>query len=102
MVIALRPRKDNHIRVANLDPRFKPSEFDLAYRGKWDAGLVSPADGGGWENYFKVALLECAERFFPGGKGKKSAGAPVGMDVLITGNVPPGAGLSVSTLGGVC
>lgn len=93
MVIALRPRTDKHVRVANLNPKFKPSEFDLVYDGKWDAGLVSPAEGGCWENYFKVALLECAERYFP--RGPRST-APVGMDVLITGNVPPGAGLSVS------
>lgn len=98
MVIAILPRKDSHFRVANLNPAFKTGEFDLTYNGsEWDAGLVSPAEGGCWDNYFKVALLECVARFFPGGKPKAGveASGPVGMDVLITGNVPHGAGLSV-------
>ncbi|BEI81718.1 hypothetical protein CcaverHIS002_0208780 [Cutaneotrichosporon cavernicola] len=91
ILIALRVRNDNTVRVANSLPSFKPAEFSLSHNGQaWDAGLVPPKDGGGWENYLKVALLECLERFFPNG------GKPAGLDVLITGNVPPGAGLSSS------
>lgn len=88
------------VRVSNTVASFRPAEFALTHTGKgWDAGLVPPKDGGGWENYLKVAILECLERFFPNGKpkaGVKAAG-PVGIDVLITGNVPHGAGLSVSS-----
>jgi galactokinase len=90
ILIALRVRDDNTVRVANTQASFKPAEFTLTHSGKWDAGLVAPKDGGGWENYLKVALLECLERFYPNG------GKPAGLDVLITGNVPPGAGLSSS------
>lgn len=100
ILIAMRvtSSKEPRVRVANTHKAFKPAEFALKHTGKeWDAGLVPPKDGGGWENYLKVAILECLERFFPGGKPKGvKADGPVGVDVLITGNVPHGAGLSVS------
>jgi len=75
-------------------PSFPASEFELTYAGgKWDAGLVPPKEGGGWENYVKVAILECLANFFPAGPTDKG---PVGLDLLVSGTVPPGAGLSVS------
>lgn len=97
IIIALRPTSSSErkCRLANILPSFKPCEFTLTHSAEkgWDAGLIPPKEGGGWENYVKVAILECLARYFPDGPGEK---APVGLDLLVSGNVPPGAGLSVS------
>lgn len=84
------------MRIANVDPKFKPAEFQLKHTDKgWDAGLVPVYEGGGWENYAKVAILECLQRYFP--DGKREGKPPAGLDLMMAGNVPPGAGLSVRT-----
>lgn len=62
---------------------------------EWHVDFVKPQDGGCWDNYVKVAIAEGLEEFFKGGKGKTGK-APKGMDLLISGTVPAGAGLSVS------
>lgn len=96
MIIALRTTSDRKCRLANVLPQFKESDFELTYGSSgWDAGLVPPKEGGGWENYVKVAILECLANFFPSGPTEKG---PVGLDLFISGTVPPGAGLSVSQL----
>lgn len=95
ILIALRPTDGLRVRIANVDPKFKPAEFELKHTEKgWDAGLVPVNEGGGWENYAKVAILECLERFFP--DGKRDGKPPAGLELMMAGNVPPGAGLSVS------
>ncbi|KAL7422023.1 galactokinase [Cryptotrichosporon argae] len=93
IIVALLPRSVPGVRLVNVLPRFTASEFALAPpadgRG-WDAGPVPPKQGGGWENYVKVALLGYRERFVLGsGDGK-------GMGLLVSGVVPPGAGMSSS------
>lgn len=96
ILIALRPTDDLRVRVANVDGKFKPAQFELKHTPQgWDAGLVSVAEGGGWENYAKVAILECLARFFP--DGTREGKPPAGLDLMMAGNVPPGAGLSVRT-----
>ena len=56
---------------------------------------MSPMSGGGWDNYLKVAMAEGLSEFFKGGQGKKGK-QPKGMDLVVSGTVPPGSGLSVS------
>jgi galactokinase len=86
----------------NVLPSFKPSTFPLvppkSSEAEWHVDFISPAQGGGWENYVKVATAECLEEFFKLGKSPSaSAGkTPKGMKLLVSGTVPPGAGLSVS------
>ena len=60
----------------------------------WHVDFVSPKDGGGWDNYLKVALQEGLEEYFK--EGKRDGKEPVGMDLMMCGTVPPGSGLSVS------
>jgi galactokinase len=52
---------------------------------------TSPSEGGGWENYVKVAFAQSLSEFYNGSSKK-----PVGMQVMMSGSVPPGSGLSVS------
>ncbi|EJT50844.1 galactokinase [Trichosporon asahii var. asahii CBS 2479] len=95
ILIALRPTTDLRVRIANVDDKFKPASFELKHTDKgWDAGLVPVNEGGGWENYAKVAILECLARFFP--DGARDGKPPAGLDLMMAGNVPPGAGLSSS------
>jgi galactokinase len=60
-------------------------------QGEWHVSYTSPAEGGGWENYVKVAFAQCLSEFF----GIGSTKGPVGMQVMMSGSVPPGSGLSV-------
>ncbi|KAL1411058.1 galactokinase [Vanrija albida] len=90
IIIALRPREGPTVRLANVDPRFPPAEFELRRTETgWDADFDGSASY--WGNYAKAAILECLARFFP--PGSKD---PVGLDLLMSGTVPPGAGLSSS------
>ncbi|RSH93929.1 galactokinase [Saitozyma podzolica] len=75
-----------------------PTDEPTSSEAEWHVDFISPAQGGGWENYVKVATAECLEEFFKLGKSPSaSAGkTPKGMKLLVSGTVPPGAGLSSS------
>jgi len=79
--------------------KFQPAEFDLTppdeANHEWHVDFISPINGGGWDNYVKVALAEGLGEFFKGGKSKNGK-KPRGMDLIVSGTVPPGSGLSVS------
>lgn len=112
ILLALHTTDTPRVQLANLEPRFKPCAFDLtppSARGShapaqngygcnkapgWHVDFVSPAKGGGWENFVKVATAECLDAFFGPGSSRCE---PKGMDLVVSGTVPPGSGLSVST-----
>jgi galactokinase len=99
IIIALLPRPSStpKVRLSNLVSRFKPAEFCLTAPPKgtqeeWHVDFVSPNQGGGWDNYVKAVFAEGLSEFYHG----EERGNPVGMDMIVSGVVPPGAGLSVS------
>ncbi len=78
-LMAARPRSDRQVRVLALDMRDEQDRFSL------DAP-IAPVPERPWANYVRGVVLELAR-----------AGWPLaGADLAITGNVPPGAGLSSS------
>ena len=78
--IAFRPRDDARVRLANLDPRFEPREFEIGPE-------VEPFPAGDWGNYPKAAAQALARR----------ASIRRGLDGLVSGDVPSAAGLSSSS-----
>ncbi|KAK8869627.1 galactokinase [Kwoniella newhampshirensis] len=102
IVFAFRPTAstaDNpaHIRLANIDKKhhYPPCDFPITHSGEeWDVKLT---EAKGWDKYVRVALLECLEELFPGGEELSGSDKHAsGMDVLVSGTVPPGSGLSSS------
>ncbi|WVQ71790.1 galactokinase [Cryptococcus sp. DSM 104548] len=88
------------VRLENSDTKYSypGCQFSLTPpseqgRRSWDVGLK---DAGGWDKYVRVALLECLDELFPGGKRVEEGKAAVGLEVLISGTIPPGSGLSSS------
>lgn len=98
ILIAILPTQNPTVKLENIHSRFKSSTFDLTPPSngnpEWHVDFISPTKGGGWENYVKVAMTECLERFYKDGKGESDVG-PKGMELLVDGVVPAGAGLSV-------
>jgi galactokinase len=99
IILALRPTSNPTVTLYNVLPSFKPSAFPLTPpkegSGEWHVDFVSPAEGGGWENYVKVATAECLETFFKAGSSQVAGRQPKGMELVVSGTVPPGSGLSV-------
>ena len=86
------------MRLGNVLSTFKTTSFDMTHQtdgNGWHVDFISPKDGGGWDNYVKVALQEGLEEYFKDGKDKLGE-EPTGMDLLVSGTVPPGSGLSSS------
>ncbi len=78
-LVAARPRSDRRVQVLAIDQDGARDAFDL------DATLV-PDERAPWANYVRGVVLEL----------QRAGWAPGGADLAITGNVPPGAGLSSS------
>lgn len=78
--VALRPRSDPRVRLANVDARFGEREFELSE-------TIAPFAQGDWGNYPKAAAQLLVREF----------GATRGCDALVEGDVPPAAGLSSSS-----
>ena len=99
ILIALRPTSTSRVRLSNVSPSFKSADFNQTPpnddNGEWHVDFVSPKDGGKWDNYVKVALAEGLAEYFKGGKSRLGV-EPRGMELMVSGTVPPGAGLSVS------
>ena len=78
------------IRIANVDQKFPARTFGVPTTG--DVGIDSSVHE--WSNYFRAGLhgaIELLRR-----KGSPAGNNPVGMDILVDGTVPSGAGLSSS------
>ncbi len=80
--MAFAPNSGSEIRIANRDARFSPVTFE-------NVTPLEPSTGGAWENYAKAAIAGLNAHFSP----EKHPG----MDVLITSDLPPAAGLSSSS-----
>ncbi|ORY28308.1 putative galactokinase [Naematelia encephala] len=99
ILLALRviPTSPPTVKLANVESKFKPTAFELtppeSSTAEWQVDFVSPKHGGGWDNYVKVAIAECLQRYFKDGSYSKE---PVGMELLMDGDIPAGAGLSSS------
>jgi galactokinase len=78
--VAFRARKDGVVRLANVDPRFEPREFEIARE-------IPPFVAGDWGNYAKAAVQALALR----------ADLRRGFDGLVDGDIPDAAGLSSSS-----
>ena len=76
------------IRLANLDPRFTPQEVSLDSNGSVEIDSTRLD----WGNYFKAGLRGAAQRLAKLGHSKLNAD----LDVLATGSVPAGGGMSSS------
>ena len=103
IVIAVAPRDDDRINVSNADSKgYPPRTFtfgELTADIVWENWLhtldtqyvrrLVNESAGDWVNYVKGAALRLQHRF----RDRRLRG----MDVFVTGNVPPGAGLSSSS-----
>lgn len=78
------------VRIANVDPKFEARTFEIPA----DDDLEIDSSSLEWSNYFKSGLRGAIELLRK--KGIASGKKPVGMDILVDGSVPSGAGLSSS------
>lgn len=74
------PRQDRRVVLRNADPAFGEREFRV------EPGL-KPGAPGDWGNYAMAAAVTVAERF----------GASVGIEGVLSSDLPPAAGLSSSS-----
>jgi N-acetylgalactosamine kinase len=102
-LLAVSPREDDLIRLVNVDhDRYPDREFsisDLLAGLPWDDWLsLVDSDkvremvreaGGDWSQYIKAAVLRL-QKNFPHHRLR-------GMDIIVSGNIPPAAGLSSSS-----
>lgn len=80
--IAFSPRLDGRVRMRDTDASFAPVEFA-------NGRSIAASAVGQWENYCKAAVAGLNRHF--------SVGDFVGMDMLVSGDIPIGAGLSSSS-----
>jgi len=102
-LLAVRPREDDLVRLFNVDrDRYPDRAFsisELVAGLPWDDWLsLVDSDraremvrdaGGDWSQYIKAAVLRLQKRF-PHRRLR-------GMDIVVSGNIPPAAGLSSSS-----
>ena len=95
IIMVASPRNDSKIRGFNVDRKFQPFSFlpeklfPLKKRGNWlkflSASKIIPGD---WANYIKGPVLRLQDF------AKKEVS---GMDLVVSGNIPLGSGLSSSS-----
>ena len=78
--IALRPRVDSVVRIANTSAEFEPVEFEIE-------PAIPPGPTGHWGNYLKAPANELARRF----------AIWRGFDGIVESAIPVAAGLSSSS-----
>ncbi len=102
-ILAVRPRKDDLVRLFNADPsRFPDRKFSISEMVAglpWNDWLslvnsdkvreMVREAGGDWSQYVKAAVLRLQKKF--------SHQRLRGMDIVVSGNIPPAAGLSSSS-----
>ncbi len=102
-LLAVRPREDDLVRLFNVeDGLFPDREFSISEMVAglpWDDWLslvesdkvreMARKAGGDWSQYIKAAVLRLQKKF-PHRRLR-------GMDIVVSGNIPPAAGLSSSS-----
>lgn len=90
MAVAVRPTDEKpRVRIANvLSEKFPTREFEIPTEGE----IPIDASEHEWTNYFKSGLRGVSQLLAK----KRSKFTPVGMDILCSGTVPSGGGLSSS------
>lgn len=87
------------VSLSNVDPRWKrvwisarlASGADEPEEERWDVGLVDQRLDG-WDGYVRAALAEVLDNFFP----SQPDTLPPHLNLMVSGNIPPGSGLSSS------
>lgn len=90
MLLAVAVSNFPEIRITNVNPKFPARTFAIPAKG----GLEIDSSAHEWSNYFKAGLRGAIELMKK--KGITAANKPMGMDILVDGTVPSGAGLSSS------
>lgn len=89
VLIAVSKTTESRVSTANLDEaKFTAGEFSVPADGQIDIDSSTLQ----WTNYFKAGFRGAIELL----QKDNSAFSPCGMDVLVDGSVPPGAGVSSS------
>lgn len=90
MAVAIRPADEKpRVRIANvLSEKFPSREFDIPN----DGAVPIDASAHEWTNYFKSGLRGASELLVQ----KRGKFTPVSMDILCSGTVPSGGGMSSS------
>ena len=102
-LLAVRPREDDLVRLFNVDRnRFPDRQFSISAMVAdlpWNDWLslvnsdkvreMVREAGGDWSQYIKAAVLRLQKKF--------SHQRLRGMDIVVSGNIPPAAGLSSSS-----
>jgi len=90
VLFAIRSNEKPLVELANVQSHFAPCSFTLSPTafGGWEIDGESIIKGG-WELYMKAVVAECLSVYF------KEDKQPRGFQCVVSGNVPPGSGLSV-------
>jgi galactokinase len=80
-LIALRPRDDDIVRAANLDPRYHLAKFRLS-------APIPLEEAGEWSNYLRAAAATTLE---------VAAGPLAGVDMMVGSTLPASLGLGSSS-----
>ncbi|OXM76047.1 galactokinase [Cryptococcus neoformans Bt63] len=80
------------VSLANVVKSYPNAELQLACdQESWSLKVPLPSKVKGWERYVIAVLLECLERF-----AEQLQDGAASMEVMVSGTVPEGAGLSSS------
>lgn len=80
VAILFRPRRDREVHLVDLREKYGRRDFNLSSK-------IEPYPTSDWGNYVKAAAQTITDRF----------GGLTGFDAVISGEVPPAAGLSSSS-----
>lgn len=90
MAIGPSSRKDGTIKIENLDANYEAREFKAERQPSKEWSLPIDTSKLSWESYVKAGYWGILEQFF------QHEGTPQAFDLLVTGSVPAGSGLSSS------
>src|ERR1700761_3629219 len=95
MAIGPSSRKDGTIKIENVDINYEAREFKAERLPSKEWNLPIDTSKLSWDSYVKAGYWGILEHFF------QDEGTPQAFDLLVTGSVPAGSGLSSSAAMGV-